>query len=49
MPRKRTPASKLTNDRLAKRVFSPDVHKELKELVLALDKKPRRKPPTKKR
>src|SRR5262245_126960 len=47
MPRKRKPATKLKNDELAKRVFPPDVHKRLKELVLALDKKPNRKAKTK--
>jgi len=32
-PRKRKPASEMTNDELAKRVFPPEVHEHLKRLA----------------
>jgi len=48
MPKKKKPASQLTTEELAKRVFPAGVHKRLKALALELDEKPRRKPPTKK-
>lgn len=49
MPKKRKPASELTDAELAKRVFPPGVRKQLEKLVLELDQKPKRKSPSKKR
>jgi hypothetical protein len=44
MPRKKRPASELTDKELAKRVFPSGVRKQLEKLVLQLDEKPRRQP-----
>jgi hypothetical protein len=48
MPKKKTPAHRQTTDELAQRVFGKRGHKALKELALQLDKKPKRKSPTRK-
>jgi hypothetical protein len=45
---KRKPAHQLTGHELAHRVFGKSGHKSLQDLVLALDNKTKRKPPTKK-
>jgi hypothetical protein len=48
MPRKKKPAHQLTSHELAHRVFGKRGHKALQDLVLELDQKPKRKPPTRK-
>src|SRR5947207_14774458 len=45
----RKKAAKLTDEQLAKRVFSPGVRKQLKEALDALEKAPERSVKTKKR
>lgn len=49
MPRKKKPASQLTDHELAHRVFGVRGHKQLKELLLQMEQKQKRQPPKRKR
>jgi hypothetical protein len=48
MPRKKKTADQMTDAELARKVFPARVRNQLKQLMLELDEKPKRKPPTRK-